>query len=289
MSQRRPLCIVRLRLFFLLLALVILASCSAPSASVKAASGGNTSAKRWNVSQNSNILQIGYGSGTSFPQYGALDLDSSYFRLVYNTSSGWGTSLILFPVFWSKKSCPPPGLCQSAKVTATWQVTKSDLVLSLAGTIGNLKVSSTVDLAPPANNAIIAHITTNVRGQVQLDNRPGEAFKPVMLSSMHISATQWDSQAAFIGNQTYSLPQKGWVLQSPILTKDFGLKGGTSAWKTNAPTIEVTLKQTMQINGWVTESNDPNADNIGFWAATTNNKMLSSWSYDMIAEAGQNL
>src|SRR6266446_6655276 len=148
MSQNQSAWVARLTLSFLLLALVILAGCSATLVSAKAAPGRNTSIKTWSVSQNSNILQIGYGSGTSLPQYGALDLSSSYFRLVYSTTSGWGTSLILFPVFWSQASCPPPGLCQGAAVTATWQVKGSNLILSLTGIIGGLQVSSSVDLAP---------------------------------------------------------------------------------------------------------------------------------------------
>src|SRR5947207_5417377 len=63
----------------------------------------------WSVSRNGNILQIGYGSGASFPQYSALDVNSAYFRLNYGPGSGWGTSIILLPAFWSKASCAPGG------------------------------------------------------------------------------------------------------------------------------------------------------------------------------------
>jgi len=123
--------------------------------------------------------------------------------------------------------------------------------------------------------------------RIELDNRLGEAFKPVMLSSMHISSTQWDTQAVFIGTQTNSFPSSGWIIQPPITTRDFGLQGGTSAWKTNAPTIEIILSQGRQVTGWVTQSTDPNSDNVGFWCAT--NKVLPSWSFNVTAEAGQNL
>ena len=288
MNQQRYACISRLSLAPLLLSLMILASCASTPTSARAASQsrGNTTTNTWSVSQNGTILQIAYGSGTNFPQYAALDLSSSYFRMVYSTTSQWGTSIVLLPALWSKVSCPTD-YCQGAPITATWQIVGSNLTLSIQGTIATLQVASTVTLMPPANNVFVAQVSTTVTGTVKLDNRPGEAFKPVMLSSMHISSTQWDSQAAFIGSQTYSFPSSGWIIQPPIVARNFGLQGGTSTWKTNAPTIEVTLNQGRQVTGWVTQSNDPNSDNVGFWCAT--NKVLPSWSFSVTAEAGQNL
>jgi len=165
----------------------------------------------------------------------------------------------------------------------TWSVSQNGTILQ----IGGLQVSSTVTLMPPAHNALVAQVATSVTGSVQLDKRPGEAYKPVMLSSMHISATQWDTQAAFIGTQTFALPQSGWIIQPPIAARNFGLQGGTRQWKTNAPTIEVTLNKARQITGWVTPSNDPNNDNVGFWCAT--DTVLHAWSFSVKAETGQNL
>jgi hypothetical protein len=288
MNQRRYVRISRLCMVLVLLPLLILVGCSTTPTSASAASQsrGNTTTNTWSVSQNGTILQIAYGSGTNFPQYAALDLSSSYFRMVYGTTSQWGTSIVLLPALWSKVSCPTD-YCQSAPITATWQTVGSNLMLSIQGTIATLKVASTVTLTPPANNDFAAHVSTTVTGTVKLDNRPGEAFKPVMLSSMHISLTQWDSPAAFIGTQTYSFPSSGWIIQPPITAQNFGLQGGTSTWKTNAPTIEVTLNQGRQVTGWVTQSIDPNSDNIGYWCAT--NKVLPSWSFSVTAEAGQNL
>lgn len=287
MNQQRYAHISRLSLAFLLLPLMMLASCASTlTPTHAAATQGNTTTNTWSVSQNGAILQIAYGSGTNFPQYAALDLSSSYFRMVYSTTSQWGTSLILLPALWSKASCPTD-YCQGAPVTATWQTVGSNLRLSIQGTIATLQVASTVTLMPPANNVFVAHVSTEVTGTVKLDNRSGEAFKPVVLSSMHISSTQWDTQAAFIGTQTYSFPSSGWIIQPPITTRDFGLQGGTSTWKTNAPTVEIILSQGRQVTGWVTQSTDPNSDNVGLWCAT--NKVLPSWSFNLTAEAGQNL
>ncbi len=279
----------RLNIIPVLLPFLVLVGCFTTGTAADAttpSSHANTSPDTWSVRQNGAILQIGYGSGTTFPQYAALDLNSSYFRLVYSATSQWGTSIVLLPALWSTVSCPTD-YCQGAPITATWQNVGSNLALSLQGTIATLNVASTVTLMPPAHNAIVAQVATTVTGNVQLDNRPGEAFKPVMLSSMHISSTQWDTPAAFIGTQTFAFPQSGWIIQPPIVARNFGLQGGTSAWKTNAPTIEVTLNQGRQVTGWVTQSSDPNGDNIAYWCAT--NKVLPSWSFSIKAEAGQNL
>ena len=159
--------------------------------------------------------------------------------------------------------------------------------LFIQGTIGTLNGVSIVSLSPPEQNNLTAHVTTTVTGHAKLDNRPGEAFKPIMLSSMHISSTQWDTQDAFIGAQTYTFPSSGWIIHPLIVAQNFGLQGGTGSWKVNAPTVEVTLNQARQITGWLTRSSNPNDDNVGFWAATS--KVLPSWNYCLTVEAGQNL
>lgn len=66
----------------------------------------------------------------------------------------------------------------------------------VSGNIGGLQVSLEVRLSPPAGYGLTARVrTTSVTGNVALDNRPGEAFKTVMLSSMRVSSTQWDARA----------------------------------------------------------------------------------------------
>jgi hypothetical protein len=270
----------------LLLLIIALAGCSAATVTATdsaSAAGTGSNGSIWSVTQNGNILQIAYGSGNYFPQYGALDLTSSYLRLVYGPSSGWGTSIILLPSFWSQSSCQPDP-CQGAPVTATQQIKGVNLVLTITGTIGGLHVTSIVTLSPPTTNSITANVKTTTTGQVKLDHRPGEAFKPVMLSSMHDSSTQWDTQQAYAGSQTFSIPASGWIVHPPVNALNFGLVGGTSSWKTNAPTIAIVLNQSRQVTGWVTQDSNPNDDNVGYWCAT--NKVLSSWSFNATAEPG---
>lgn len=171
---------------------------------------------------------------------------------------------------------------QGAPVTASWQVAGSgDLVVSLEGTIAGLSIDGEIRLSPPEQDLLTARVTINTTGDVTLADRPGEAFKPIMLSSMHISGGTWDTQSAYVG-VSYQIPQSGWIIQPPVVGKTFGLIGGTSLSKSNAPTIEVVLDQNQLITGWVTPSNDPNDDNVGFWAAS--NTVLRSWTYTVSAK-----
>lgn len=132
----------------------------------------STSSKRWSITQAGNILEISYGSGTDFPQYAALHLESSYFRMNYGPGSGWGTSVILLPSFWQGGT-----LYQGAPITATWETVGEDLVLSIAGIISSLSVQIQLRLLPPDQDSISAEVAVNVTGNVVLDEHPGEAFK----------------------------------------------------------------------------------------------------------------
>jgi len=243
----------------------------------------------WGVTQIGPRVEISHGQNGNFPQYAALDLNSGYFRLIPDTSSGWGTSVVLVPCFWSGGA-----YYQGTRVTCTSLSDGADLVLTVRSSysIGaaTLQAVTQVRLQPPGNRQLFAQVSTTTSGTVPLDHRPGEAFKPVMLSSMHVSATQWDCRQAFLGTATSSaLPADGWVLQPTTGARRFGLRGGTSVWKPNAPTVEVMLDDAgaSNIAGWVTSSLDPNADNIALWAASTD--VLHSWSYKLVSKADSDL
>jgi tetratricopeptide (TPR) repeat protein len=226
----------------------------------------------WQVVPKNDILEISYGSETISSQYAALHLNSSYFRLIYGPTSDWGTSVILLPVFWSQGQ-----LYQGARVTYTSTVDKRELVLNLEGTISNLHVSAEVRLSPPEKDTINAAVKVTVAGDVPLDLRPDEAFKLIMLSSMHISPDRWDAYNACAGKRSYKMPEKEWIIQPRVMTNKFGLQGGSRKGKKPAPTIMIHLDQAAKITGWVTFSDDPTDDNIALWAAS--DELLHSWSY----------
>jgi hypothetical protein len=190
----------------------------------------------------------------------------------YGPSSGWGTSLVLLPPFWSGGAYH-----QGGATTATWTTVNGDLDISFSASVSGLTFSGHVRVSPPSQDALSAVVTVTAAGSVTLDVRPNEAFKPVMLSSMHISATSWDAPSAFVGGATVQIPEEGWIVQPPIAGPLFGLAGGTSAWKTNAPGIEITMDRSLPVTGWVTTSSNPNDDNVGLWVAS--DQVLSSWQY----------
>jgi hypothetical protein len=229
----------------------------------------------WTVDTTNSVWTISFGSGKSFPQYGALDTASGYLRLIPNTQSNWGTSVVLFPAFWSGGV-----YYQGTHIVASHSVSGNNLVIDFTGSLGGLNVAGKLTIYPP-NQQINAEVEISATGNVVLDNRPGEAFKLVMLSSMHISGSQWDSQSAVVGSQSYALPPSGWIIDPPRSGAVFSLTGGTSSWKANAPTVEVTFPTSQTVTGWVTSSSDPNDDNVGFWAAS--DSVVSSYSYNLTA------
>ena len=181
--------------------------------------------------------------------------------------------MILLPVFWQGGV-----LYQGASVTADDAVSdEGDLILEVKGRISSLDVVTVVRIIPPLKGLIAAVVSVKVGGSVLLDKRPGEAFKLVTLSSMHISGQKWDCQEAWSGPRTFPIPAQGWIVSPADPGADFGLQGGTSAWKKNAPTVSVRMDRDWKITGWVTKSADPNDDNVAFWAAS--DKLVRSWRY----------
>ena len=232
----------------------------------------------WSVSQKGNILEIAYGSEGNYPQYAALHLNDSYFRLVYGPESNWGTSIILLPSFWERGK-----LYQGAAVSYSYQVTGSDLMIFISGYISSLNVNVQIQISPPADNSISAQITVSLSGDINLDDRPGEAFKLVTFSSMHISSNTWDCCYAYADSSHFSIPTEGWIIQPPVSGNIFGLEGGTSSWKNNAPTTEVQIDRNVRITGWVTSSTNQSNDNVGFWGAADH--LVRSWSYKLISRS----
>ena len=216
----------------------------------------------WSVTQRGNIVEAGYGSGSDFPQYAALHTDSSYLRLNYGPGSGWGTSIILLPSFWEAGK-----YYQGAPITVAWRSEGVDLVILFTGSISGLQVRGQIRLTPPAPNLISGAVMIQVHGKANLDRRPGEAFKPVALSSMHISADRWDAASAQVDSQSFEIPVRGWIIHPPAVGRAFALRAGSSSWKTKAPALEIGLSENRGIAGWKAASSNPDDDNLSIWAA----------------------
>lgn len=231
----------------------------------------------WSVSEKKAILEVAYGQDGNSPQFASLHLTSSYFRLNYGPGSGWGTSVVLLPSLWSRGE-----LFQGAPVEIDWEVDDGDLIIRFAGEIGTLAVQGSVRISPPAESSIRAAVTVEVTGDAELDNRPGEAFKPVFLSSMHISDNQWDAESLIAASKAHTLLQEGWIIDPLDVSTTLELVGGSSQWKTNAPTIRLEFDRPFEVTGWVTPSDDPNDDNVGAWPSSAT--LLRSWDYVIVCE-----
>ena len=148
-----------------------------------------------------------------------------------------GTSIILLPCFWDAGT-----YYQGAPIAATWRSEGVDLVILFTGLISNLAVRGQIRLTPPAENLISGTVMVQVDGRADLDRRPGEAFKSVTLSSMHISMDCWDAASAQVDSQSFQIPRRGWIISPPAIGRAFAFRAGSSSWKTKAPTLEIVFK-----------------------------------------------
>jgi hypothetical protein len=136
----------------------------------------------------------------------------------------------------------------------------------------------------PTGACLTARVAARVTGSARLNDRPGEAFKAVTLSSMRVSATAWDASAADVDGRLLTIPRRGWIGDPSATATTLGLRGGTSAWKRSAPTIVVALDRPLACAGWVSPSTDPNDDNVGLRAGSDH--LLSRRRYTVTAAAG---
>lgn len=234
-------------------------------------------AASWSVRRRTDVVEVGYGSGTHFPQYAALHTGSGFLRLNYGPDSTWGTSVVLPPSFWLAGRYH-----QGAALAVDWRVAGRALLLTFTAAVANLRVRGALRLTPPGRDTISGTVTIEVDGAIEADRRPGEAFKLVSLTSMRISDRVWDVSSVEIGSRSFPIPANGWVVAPPMTSHRLAARGGSSSWKQNAPTVELTLARPCAMTGWVTPTRDRDDDNVAVWAA--GDEMLTSWSYTVTAK-----
>jgi len=173
--------------------------------------------------------------------------------------------------------------------------TANRLIIEAKGQKNGLRVSLKVAILPPEETRIQAVVEGKCETTVPIDSgRPGEGFKPVMLSSMRVGdghpSREWDARAVIIegkpdqefddrvATNAFFLPP-----EPDTRVKRFGFRGGKSDFQPGdpAPTVEVTFSNTVRIAGYRTQSTNHDDDNLGLWAGF--DTLVDSWTYTITA------
>jgi len=228
----------------------------------------------WRFAREARIVEVGFGSGHHFPQYAAVHLDGGFLRLNSGPGSDWGSSVLLLPSFWEAGHYHQGGL-----ISVDCRASRSGLTLSYSGRVSALRAYGEVRLREPSAEGISAEVCARTDGHVRLDQRPGEAFKPVFVASMHIANAWWDVESVLVDARRFAIPESGWIVEPATWGHRILLNGGSSSWKRRAPSLEIALGRSMEIAGWKSPSADPSDDNVGIWAATP--EVMRVWHYEI--------
>lgn len=229
----------------------------------------------WSVKDGA-VIEIGYFINGRYPQIFALHKNDGAMRLTYLPDGSWGTSV--YPLgYWHD------GYVKGITINKfDYHEQGSNLVLELTASTQDIDtINYIIVLYPPRDNSTRARVEMAVSNTIELDNRPiqGEAFQLAVLASMNIGNNLWDAKQAYAGVTVVDTPDSEFIFDNVIRTTEFGLIGGTSDWKENAPTIKIISDRDVYIQGWVTPSADPDDDNIGMWGGL--DEMVLSWSYEV--------
>jgi hypothetical protein len=230
----------------------------------------------WSVSRRGQLIEAGFGLGTHFPQYLALHAESGFLRLNGGPGSDWGSSVALLPPLWEAGR-----YAQGGPVSVTWKSFGSTSILSFSGRMSSLRVHGELHLREPGFEGFACDVFMSVAGDIRLDCRPGEAFKPVFASSMHVGDDRWDVESVCVDARRYTMPERGWIVEPVVQGRRMVLNGGASRWKRRATSVEIELDERMIIAAWKSPSSDPNDDNVGVWAAADH--VPRDWHYVMTA------
>ncbi len=240
----------------------------------------------WSIHQkpkHPTIVEIVYGDEKGKAQIAALHTKSSYFRMTC-VNGAWGTSVVLMPVVWLHRYDGP---MQGAAIRIM-SVENCDeaLCIEFTGKIAGLAVVGGLRILPPSETGIQALVSISVSGDAILDDTHwDEAFKLVMLSSMHLSDDIFDTHHATLGSDTIGIPvPNSWIIHPARQASTFGLAGGTSTWQRGrtAPTVTIEFPNPVAIAGYVAfPDHRANSDHVALWAATPS--VVRDWSYRITA------
>jgi len=235
----------------------------------------NTS--NWKLFKKAGALDIAHEAGTKYRRHATLDLRESHFRMKPEFDSGRAASALLLPSFWEDDS-----LRRGAPITAIAKHEGADLLITIGGNISRLQARGQIRLASPQSDSLLATVTMHVTGNLQLDRRPNEAFKPLVLSAAQISSERRRASAAHVGSRRFPLPASGWIIQTPEIGSIFGLLEGTLTSSALAYTLEARMTGPRPITGWVAPVQNSQSVDVELWAAS--DSVINAWQYTLVAK-----
>lgn len=236
-----------------------------------------------------SIVEVVFGEEGNKAQVAALHTRSSYFRMTC-ANSAWGTSVVLMPVVWVHGR---PGPTQGAPITLTTVTNCGEaLCIEFAGKIEGLGVIGEMRILAPSETRIQAFVSITVSGDTPLNEKHvSEAFKLVMLSSMHLSDNFFDTHHAMVGQEAIDIPVANlWIVHPPRRAATFGLVGGTSQWQRGrpAPTVIIDFPKPVAVEGYVAfPDHKANSDHVALWAASPH--VSRDWQYQITATVDDTL
>ena len=240
---------------------------------------------RWSVRRRSRVLEVSFGPPGHLPEVAALHLSSGYLRLTYTPGGAWGTSVVLLPSFWAEGRYH-----QGAPLEVAWREHGDRLALSLSARpgrprgrrAGGLDVRGELRIAPPRRDGRSPPPPSSPRARSAWTT--GRTPSSRCCSPRCTPPATAGTPAA----PCWTAPRRRSPTPAPSArpgrpVRRLGLEGGTSAWKREAPTIEVAFDRALAAGGWVTPSTNPDDDNVALWAASDGG--LDAWHYVISATA----
>ncbi|MFZ2955886.1 MAG: glycosyl hydrolase family 17 protein [Candidatus Ozemobacteraceae bacterium] len=236
-------------------------------------------------------ISFTYGSGADFPVRGVLYKTDSHFRLTPTRDMGaWGSSFIIAPSYRK----PDGSSTQFMPLTnVSCAIDGNDLIVGFSGACEGLTATGILRIFPPGENRLEASVSLEVAGDPAMGLNggvEGSGFQVARIESMHVDDSQWDCSSAIVGGgdggREFPIATLGTWLFPPSLgltATRFGLRGGFSQWKPNAPTSLIELQSPLKILGYAKVTSDVNDDHVGIEACS--GEVMHSYSFRIISSA----
>lgn len=209
---------------------------------------------------------------------------SGYLRLspIVGGKTQFGTSVVLGPAYWSGGTYYHNPAINAVSITGDFRVAET-LTVTAVGRLGNADVEYVILLHRPEGEATSCQVTQRAtwRNDTKIDAKHSakhEGFKVVQFSSMFVDDTYHDADSVRYVSAAgpVAMPlvnQDGVLFAEPAPLHEPWLEtthSDAEGWQGATPSVSATL-HTSTIpaqytpQGWVTQTDNENDDNVGAW------------------------